>query len=175
MRRISILALAAAMARGEDGAKPVVSGTADLVYRWVGDVGGNFNAYRSVVNLGSGPKLSTVDLTIQDPSKRLFDRAEVRGEGWGGDPYNGARASVEKDGLYRFSFDYRNIAYYNFLPSYALGQRASDTARRMSAFELELRPGRRVVPYLAYARDAGIGGGITDFYSDANECPSCRS
>ena len=171
MKPVALFLLAAAAVRAEEAAAPAVSGTTDIGYRWVSDVGGNFNAYRSIVNLGSGPKLFGVDYTIQDPSKRLFDRVNVRGEGWGGDPYKTARLAASKDGIYRFSFDYRNIAYFNFLPSYALNQRASDTARRLSDFELELRPGKRIVPYLAYSRDAGSGRGITNFYSDANEYP----
>jgi hypothetical protein len=153
-----------------------LTGSVDLGYRWRTDVAGSFNTYRSVVNLGEGPKLFGTDFTIIDPSKRFFDRLTVNGIGWGGDPYTTAHASAEKQGIYRFIFDYRNIAYFNAMPSFAnpllangifLNQQSFDTRRRMADFELELRPGSRFVPYLKYTRDSDHGTGITDFVSNS--------
>jgi len=157
-----------------------LTGTLDLGYRWVGKVGGDFNTYRSVVNLGEGPKLFGADLSLTDPSRRLFDRIDVRGHSWGGDPYNTARIDARKQGLYEFSFDYRNLAYFNFLPSFAdptrergffLNQRAFDTVRRSRDFRLDLFPGRRITPYFAYQRNMGEGSGITNLVLDGNEYP----
>src|SRR5215471_13352950 len=51
---------AAAAAPGEGW----IDGYVDLGYRWVTDVAGNFQQYRSVVNLGEGPKLFGADVTI---------------------------------------------------------------------------------------------------------------
>ena len=160
--------------------EPWLSGTLDVGYRWVGKVGGDFNTYRSVVNLGEGPKLFGADLTLEGPSRRLFDRIDVRGHSWGGDPYNTARIDARKQGFYEFSFDYRNIAYFNFLPSFAdptrergffLNQRAFDTFRRSRDFRLDLFPGRRITPYFAYQRNIGEGSGITNLVLDGNEYP----
>jgi len=167
-----------------------ITGNVDIGYRWVSGPGGNFNAYRSVVNLGEGPKLFGLDFTILDPKRRLFDRLDIRGNNWGGDPYNTARLDARKERVYNFSFDYRNIAFFNFLPSYAnpgdgpllpgqspaslpvfLNQRSFDTRRRLIDTELDLRPGTRVIPYLAYAHNSGRGTGITDFVSTSNEYP----
>lgn len=157
-----------------------LTGTLEVGYRWVGRVGGDFNTYRSVVNLGEGPKLFDADLAFEDPSRRLLDRLEVRAQSWGGDPYNTARIDARKEGLYDFSFDYRNIAYFNFLPSFAdptrergflLNQRALDTLRRSREFRLDLFPGRRLTPYFAYQRNFGEGSGITNLVVDANEYP----
>jgi len=157
-----------------------LSGTLDFGYRWVGQVGGDFNTYRSVVNLGEGPKLFGVDLRVEDPSRRWFDRLAVRGSSWGGDPYNTARVDARKAGLYEFTFDYRNIAYFNFLPSFAdptrergffLNQRAFDTFRRSRDFRLDLFPGRRITPFFAYQRNMGRGSGITNLVLDGNEYP----
>jgi hypothetical protein len=148
-----------------------ITGDVDFGYRWVTQ-GGDFNTYRSVVNLGEGPKLFGVDLTIQPPSKRLVDRIDVHAYSWGGDPYNTARIDARKEGLYQFVWDYKNIAYYNFLPSFAdptrdqrffLNQRSFDSVRRNSDFELDLFPGHRIIPYVAYSRNGGRGTGITDF------------
>jgi hypothetical protein len=157
-----------------------LTGSVEVGYRWVNNLGGDFNTYRSLVNLGEGPKLFGVDLTLQDPSKRLFDRLDIRANSWGGEPYNTARIDAERGKLYRFSFDYRNIAYFNFLPSFAdptaergvfLNQRALDVVRRNADLRLDLFPGRRIVPYFAYSRNQGRGTGITDLVFDANEYP----
>ena len=157
-----------------------LTGSIDVGYRWRSGVGGSMDTYRSVVNLGQGPKLFGLDLSFQSATRRWFDRIDVRANNWGGDPYNTAHVDASRHDWYNFNFDYRNIAYYNFLPSFAdptigqgffLDQRSYDSRRRMSDFELELMPGRRIVPYLAYSHDAGSGRGITDFYSDVNEYP----
>src|SRR5581483_4113590 len=67
-----------------------LTGSIDFGYRYRTDVGGSFDSYRSIVNLGSGPKLFGADFTILDPHKKLFDRIDVRAYNWGGDPYNTA-------------------------------------------------------------------------------------
>ena len=48
-----------------------LSGSIDLGYRWRSGVGGSFDTYRSIVNLGSGPKLLGAEFTLTDPSGRL--------------------------------------------------------------------------------------------------------
>jgi len=160
-------------------AEPSVTGTLDVGYRFA-NTAGNANVYRSVVNLGEGPKLFSTDFTIQDATQRFFDRIEARAYNWGGDPYNTAHFSARKAGLYDFRADYRNIAYFNYLPSFAnpqldLGllasQRTFDTTRRISEFQLDLFPGRRIIPYLAFSRNAESGRGITTFVGNGNEYP----
>src|SRR5579885_1197885 len=163
--------------------EPVISGSVDFGYRWVSNVGGSLDAYRSIVNLGEGPKLTGLDFTVQDPKHRLFDRLDVRGYNWGDDPYTTAHISARKRSLYDFNFDYRNLAYFNYLPSFAdplldtskgifLNERSYDLRRKMSDFELDLLPGNWITPYLAYSRDAGSGHGVTTFVLDAtNEYP----
>ena len=157
-----------------------ISGFLDVGYRWRSDVGGSLDTYRTVVNLGSGPRLMGLDLSFDSAVRRWFDHINVRGYNWGGDPYNTAHVDASRHDWYNFSFDYRNVAYFNFLPSYAdptigqgiyLDQRSFDTHRRMSDFELELMPGKWIVPYLAYSRDSGFGRGITDFVNGVNSYP----
>jgi hypothetical protein len=152
------------------------TGSFDLGYRWVTDVRGNFQSYRSVVNLGEGPKLTGLDFTIQDPKKRLFDRLDARAYGWGGDPYNTAHVDARKLGIYDFSFDYRNIAYFNALPSFSnplapagFDEQSFDTHRRNTSFSLDLRPGKLIVPYLAFDRNSGYGHGIDTWVQDSND------
>ena len=95
------------------------SGSIDVGETWRSDVGGSFDAYRSIVNLGSGPKLIGADFTILDPKHRLFDEIRVRASGWGDDPYQIFHLDAKKSKVYDFSADYRDIAYFDFLPSYA--------------------------------------------------------
>jgi hypothetical protein len=159
--------------------EPWISGTLDIGYRFT-SVGGDNDVYRSVVNLGQGPRLLGLDLTIVDPKKRLFDHLEVRANNWGGDPYNTVHVNASKQGIYDFNFDYRDIAYFNLLPSFAdpllgtgilLDEDSYFSHRRMSDFQLDLLPGHRIIPYLAYGRDSGEGTGITTFESGLNSYP----
>ncbi len=157
-----------------------VSGSVDVGYRWVSDIGGNLDTYRSVVNLGDGPKVMSIDLFIRDPNRRYFDTLILTADHWGGDPYNTARIDAKRDDSYHLVFDYRNIAYFNYLPSFAnpkiddgilLSQRSYDAQRRMINTELEIWPGKWIVPYVAFNRDSGRGRGITPFQTDGNEFP----
>ena len=156
------------------------TGSINVGYRWRTDVAGSFNTYRSVVDLGAGPKLLDAEFTILDPKKRLFDRIEARGYNWGDDPYTTLHVNARKARLYDFNADYRNIAYFNSVPSFAdpllsrgviLNERSFDVRRRMSSFELNLLPGNWLVPYLAYDRNSEYGDGITTFVTDGNEYP----
>src|ERR1700730_17755671 len=109
----------------KENASPVPSaeswftGSIDLGYRWRTDVGGSFDTYRSIVNLGSVPKLLGAELTITDPKHPALDRMDVRAYNLGDDPYATFHLSANKARLYDFNADYRDIAYFNFLPSYA--------------------------------------------------------
>jgi hypothetical protein len=152
------------------------TGSVDFGYRWLTGVNGSFPEYRSVVNLGQGLKLNGLDFTITDPKKRLFDRLDASAYGWGGDPYNTARLNAHKQGVYEFTFDYRNMAYFNAVPSYAnplapagFDEQALDTHRRSMNLGLELRPGKRIVPYLVFDRNSGYGHGVDEWVQDSND------
>jgi len=179
-------AAAPAAADSKPAASPVPSteswltGSIDLGYRWRTDVAGSFDTYRSIVNLGSGPKLLGGEFTLTDPKHRAFEHIHVRAYSWGDDPYSTFHLDAKKSKLYDFSADYRNIAYFNFLPSYAdplfargivLNEQSFDTRRRFANFMLDLLPGNWFIPYLAYDRDSGAGTGATAFVSDGNESP----
>ena len=129
--------------------EPEITGWVDVGYRWLSGVNGSMNTYRSIVNLGSGPKLFGADLTWIDPKHRLFDALHVRAEGWGGDPYGTFHLDIEKSKLYRFDASYRDLPYFNNLPSYAdplltrgiiLDEQSFDTRRHMGAYSLEFLP-----------------------------------
>jgi len=153
-----------------------LTGSIDLGYRWMTGVSGSFPEYRSVVNLGEGLILNGLDFTITDPKKRLFDRVDANASGWGGDPYNTARLNARKQGVYQFNFDYRNIAFFDAVPAYAnplspggFNEQSFDTHRRSMSIGLELRPGKRIVPYLVFDRNSGYGNGIDEWVQNSND------
>jgi hypothetical protein len=150
------------------------AGSLDLGYRFLTDVRGSYLEYRSTVNLGEGPRLLGIDLTIQDPKKRLFDRLEARGYNWG-DPYDTAQVSASKLGVYNFNFDYRSIVYFNAVPSFAnpsapggFDEQSFDVLRRTASFSLDILPGGHIIPYLAYDRNSGHGHGLDTWAQDAS-------
>jgi hypothetical protein len=51
-------------------------------------VRGNESVYRSLVNLGEGPKLFDANLSMNSPlgSNRYLDRLHFSASAWGGDP-----------------------------------------------------------------------------------------
>jgi hypothetical protein len=156
------------------------SGWIDLGYRWLTGVGGSLDTYRSIVNLGSGPKLVGAEFTLTDPASRVYDKIHVRAYSWGDEPYESFHLDAAKSKWYNFNADYRDFAYFNFLPSYAdpllskgimLNEQSFDTRRKIASFALDLRPGSRIIPYFGYDRDSGSGMGATAFVTDANQFP----
>src|SRR3990172_3855780 len=156
------------------------TGTIDVGYQQTAGFRGNSDYYRSIVNLGDGVRLLGANLDFQSPlgTKKYFDKLHLDASAWGGDPYNTFRIYAEKAGVYQFSFNYRKVDYYNFIPSFAnpmlrsgvlLGQHSFDTAMRTMDFDLIFRPGRKVSPFLAYSRSSDFGPGITTFTGDGNE------
>ena len=148
--------------------------------RWVQDIRGSSDVYRSVVNLGEGPRLFGAEAHYVDPGGKYADRVDIYGSSWGGDPYNTTRVNAEKKGIYSLDFDYRNVAYFNSLPSFAnplldqgilLSQRTFDIERRQADAELRLKPGAKISPFFAYTFADGLGRGVTTFVSDGNEFP----
>lgn len=158
-----------------------LTGWIELGYRWVSDAGGSFDTYRSFVNLGSGPKLLGAEFTLADPAHRLFDRLRVRAYNLGGDPYQTVHVDAEKSKLYQFSADYRNIAYFDALPSWAdpllsrgtiLNEQAYDTRRKMANLQLDLLPRNWIIPYLSWEHNSSSGIATTAFFTDANQFPA---
>jgi hypothetical protein len=158
--------------------EPNLTGWIDFGYRFTSGVNGSLETYRSVINLGAGPKLFGAEFTLIGPKKKFFDTMHVRASGWGGDPYGTLHLDASKSKLYRFDADYRDMAYFNNLPSYAdplltrgiiLDQQSFDTRRHLGSYSLELLPGNWFIPYVAYDRDASSGQGVLGFVANSNE------
>lgn len=156
------------------------TGSIDLGYRWRTNVDGSLNTYRSLVNLGEGPKLLGGDVTILDPKHRVFDQLRIRANSFGDEPYQTIHLDARKSKLYNFSADYRDMAYFNFLPSYAdpllsrgivLNEQSFDQRRHLGSYQLDLLPGNWFMPYFGYDRDSSSGTGASVFVADTNEFP----
>ncbi len=160
-------------------AESFITGNLDVGYRAIANISGDRNTYRSIVNLGEGVRLFNLDAVITPPEWKFADRIEVNANYWGGDPYNTARVTARKLGVYDFYWNYRNIAYFNFLPSFAdptsevggifLNQNGFDTFKRINDAELIFRPGHRITPYLAFSRSGDRGTGTTNIVLQSNE------
>ncbi|MBI4908662.1 MAG: hypothetical protein HY820_33895 [Acidobacteria bacterium] len=152
----------------------------ELGVRVNGDIRGNFDAYRSMVNLGEGLRLMNWDIGYHSDTNKAIKKGQFRGSGWGGDPSAWMSFNVENSAYYRLRVDHRSTAYFNSLPSYAnplidrgifASQRAFDTTRRMTDIQLDILPTNWIIPYFGYSRDRGFGRGVSAFVSDANEYP----
>jgi hypothetical protein len=154
---------------------PWFTGSVDLGYRWLIGNGGSFPQYRSVVNLGQGLVLNGLDFTIVDPKQRYFDRIDANADGWGGEPYESAHLNARKQGVYDFLFDLRDIALFDAVPSYAnpvapggFNEQSFDTRIRNLSVGIDLRPGKRIIPYFAFDRNSQSGHGIDEWVQDSN-------
>jgi hypothetical protein len=161
-------------------AEQKLSGSLELGNRWVQNVNGSSDVYRSVVNLGEGPRVFGGQVKYRDTSGRRLGWLDASALGWGGDPYNTARVEGGLRDLYSFRFDYRNVAYFNALPSFAnplladgifTSQRSFDITRRLIDTELEIKPNSTISPFFSFYRGQGFGRGVTTFVSDGNEFP----
>ena len=144
------------------------TGYVDLGYRWVW-VGGNPTQYRTVVDLPEGPRVLGWDLTLQ-PKTKWFDVVNFRGMGWGGDPWTTLYLDARKKKVYDFRLDYRNIAYFNAVPSFAnpnapggFDEQSFDIRIRSLSVQLDLFPASRIIPYVGYDRNSNGGLGIQDW------------
>ena len=154
-----------------------LTGWVETGYRWNTGVGGDLETFRSIVNLGSGPKLLGTDFTITDPHHRWFDDIHVEAYDWA-DPYSTFRLDAQKKGWYRLRASYRSLAYFNNLPSFAdpllqqgimLDEQSFDSRRHIGSIELHLLPNRKFSPFLTWDHDHDDGHGVTTFETSDNE------
>ena len=145
----------------------------DLRNRWV--IGDRGQVYRSVVNLGEGVRVFGANLHYEGK-----DSIDARANGWGGDPNSDATVRVSRDKVYEAYFQYRTMAYFNNLPSFANplfaqgalnSQRAMDVRRQQMDFDIKLKPKAKITPFFAVLRTNGDGAGVTPFVNVGDEFP----
>ena len=164
---LCLLSAAAALLAQEEARQ----GSVELGYRAVSGPAGSSDAYRSIVNLGEGPKLFHLDFSEPHAKNKLFDRLWLRADSWGGEPYNSANFEMSRVNWYRLTASYKNLAQFNRLPSFALGQQALDLRRRNGDVELEFKPRASISPFVAWSAGSGLGSGLTHFVLTGNEYP----
>jgi hypothetical protein len=152
----------------------------EIGYRWVSDTAGNKDMYRSMINLGEGPKVlrSRISMRSNYGSGILFDHLDLSLDNWGGDPYNTMRLNFGRTGAYEFRADYRNLNYFNFVPAFAnpllakgqvLDQHGQDVTFRGTDIELKLFTTRKLRPYVGYSRSSGTGPAFATYSLTGNE------
>jgi hypothetical protein len=151
----------------------------EVGYRWISNTAGNKDMYRSMINLGEGVKLLRSNLSLRAKyGSGLFDRLDFSMDSWGGDPYNTMRLNMSRSDLYEFRADYRNMSYFNFIPTFAnpllgqgsrLGQHNLDVKYRSTNLEFKLYPNSKIRPYVGYTRTSGFGPGLTTYSLTGNE------
>lgn len=164
-----------------DKAKPAAGAlqfSSDLGGRFLAGQHGSTNTYRSLVNLGEGLRLLQFQANYQKPG-RYLDEFRLTGTNWG-DPLSTVMLQAGQAAHYRLQASYRNLAYFNALPSFASpglngfagSQRTFDTRQRIWNVDLDLRPGKSWQPFFGLAGNTNLGTGITPFVLDENSYPA---
>jgi hypothetical protein len=145
----------------------------EIGYR-ISDIGGNIDNYDTFENLGSGPRLLDYTLSMHAANHRgiLFDDLSFSSFGYGGDPNDVSRLSVDKNKWYDFRAMFRrdkNFWDYDLLanplnpssssPAVAIASspQALDLTRWMQDYDLTLLPQSRVRFRFGYSRNTNQG------------------
>jgi hypothetical protein len=189
MKTFWTLAISITLCQAQEPPKPATAEepfqmSSEIGYRFLAGQHGNLNTYRSVVNLGEGPRLLQFLTTYKPPSSKLVDEFRLSGANWG-DPLNTLQLNADKTALYRARFTYRNLAYFNALPSFAspqLGrvgpnayttnQSSMDTRNRFWNLDLDLMPGKKWQPFFGLAQNTSRGQGVSALVLDENSYPA---
>lgn len=156
-----------------------LAGYIDFGYRWRVSQNGSEAMYRTLVNLGQGPKFFGAHLVWKSPRPNLWDRFQFDSTGWGGEPYSNARVDIERAGVYDLGLQYRQQNYFSQVPSFAnpllvpfnytLSQNGDDFKRRMADLDFTLFPNRRFSPFFSYSRTGRDGPGYWPWIGPSNE------
>jgi hypothetical protein len=137
-------------------------------------IGGNIDNYDTFENLGSGPRLLDYTLSMHAINHRglLFDDLSFSSFGYGGDPNDVSRLSIDKNKWYDFRAMFRrdkNFWDYDLLanplnptgsnPTVAIASspQALDLTRWMQDYDLTLLPQSRMRFRLGYSRNTNQG------------------
>lgn len=140
----------------------------ELGYR-VTDLTGSAPMYDTLVNLQTGPRILSQDLSMQSMTHdNFFDSLTASSFGWGGDPSNGVRLRAIKYRLYNFNASFRrdqNFFDYDLFANPLNPPTATPVInvnqsphgyynrRRMYDFGLTLFPQQRISILLDYNRN----------------------
>jgi hypothetical protein len=163
-----------------------VAQSVEFGYRFT-DLSGNLQTYDSFINLQQGPRLLDYSLQMRSLNHHgaFFDRLSFSNFGYGGDPNDVSRLSIDKNKLYNFSANFRrdeNVFDYSLLanplnpvstfanapagfnPILGSSPHKFDTRRKMSDYGLTLFPQSRLRFRLGYTWNANNGPAFTTFH-----------
>ncbi len=171
--------------KGVDSGDYNIQQTLEFGYRadWIN---GNQDTYNTFVNLGQGMRLFnyTLEMRSLDHHGFFFDNLSFSNFGYGGDPNDVSRLSIDKNKWYDFQLLFRrdkNFWDYNLFanplnpasskPAIGLGTSPNslDLVRRMQDYNLTLLPQSRVRLRLGYSRVVSEGPGFESY--DAGVLP----
>jgi hypothetical protein len=143
--------------------------------------GRGYPDHRSTINLGEGPKLFGADFLLRVRSDGSMIASACASVSVGGEPYSSVQINARRERTYEMIFNYRNIAYYKILPSFAdpltsttgnfLGEQSRDLFLRNSSFLVNILPGRHFIPFFGYDRSSVSGSAIVTIVETSNEYP----
>ncbi|HSA92186.1 MAG TPA: hypothetical protein VLE48_04185 [Terriglobales bacterium] len=145
------------------------------------DYSGNGSLWNTFVNLYDGPRLleHTLQMRSLNHQGTLFDDLYVSSFGYGGDPNNVTRLKVTKNKWYNFTASFRrdrNFWDYNLLanplnpdtsvPAVPIdfSPHRFEVVRRISDFDLILRPQDRFRIRLGYGQNVSEGPSFSSFH-----------
>lgn len=139
-----------------------ISNSFEFGYR-LATVGGDRDLYRASVNFGDGLRLFQGRFRVHslDGKGSVFDEFRLRSSGAAGDPYQAQAMRVEKNGLYRYDLQYRQVKYHNRLPSLWRGEHGLAVERAMQTHDITVFPGSNFEVLLGYDRNGRSGPGFS--------------
>jgi hypothetical protein len=146
-----------------------VTNSFETGYRFL-QADGNIGKYQSDVNYGNGIRLLSSSLTLhsEDGHGTLFDDLTIATQGLGNDPYQFATLRIGKNGLYKYDLTWRLNDYVNPGLTFADGEHAFNTQRRIQDHDLTLFPQSAVRFFLGYTRNAQDGPAMTTVNIDSH-------
>ena len=104
-----------------------------------------------------------VNVNSKEGHGLLFDHLVLTTQGLGGDPYESAMLSLEKNRLYRYNFSWRRNDYFNpgLTTGDANGQHLLDTTYDLQDQDLELFPRSKVKFFLGFTNSSQSGAGLS--------------
>jgi hypothetical protein len=174
MKRILTASLSAALlAIAFSAHAQVVPFDLEIGYRWL-DLKGNEDMYRTQINEQNGVVIRNFSLATSDfnGDTTLMDRFRVDVSDLGAGPARSIRIEAARTGAYDLKIGYRSTDSFSALPAFANpflaqgiipGQQTYDRTRSMVDVDLELMPGRAIVPFVGFTWNDDHGPGTTTY------------
>jgi hypothetical protein len=145
----------------------------EIGYRWL-DLKGNDDMYRTQINEQNGLLIRSFTLATSDFNDHttLVDRFRIDVSDLGSGPASSIRIEADRTNAYNLKIGYRSTNAFSALPAFANplldqgiipGQHTYDRKRTMFDLDLELLPGRAIVPFVGFTWNDNHGPGETTY------------